>query len=150
MNMDLINSKKSPFAKPLKPATVEVCRAWLRHFPGILPKHEQPQAFSVLTNETVPDLEDWFASPMQHAKPQVVPPAGLYHQHQLPSNFPPQVNVAVAAQPAHNTANQWQHHHYFSASSQANFPQSQDRYICPTCNKAFSRPGVRISIQGRR
>jgi uncharacterized Zn-finger protein len=36
--------------------------------------------------------------------------------------------------------NPWQHHHYISASAQSNFPQSQDRYVCPTCNKAFSRP----------
>lgn len=34
----------------------------------------------------------------------------------------------------------WQHHHYISPSSAASFPQSQDRYICQTCNKAFSRP----------
>lgn len=33
-----------------------------------------------------------------------------------------------------------QHHHYISASSASTFSQSQDRYICPTCNKAFSRP----------
>lgn len=36
--------------------------------------------------------------------------------------------------------NSWQHHHYISPSSAASFPQSQDRYICQTCNKAFSRP----------
>lgn len=34
----------------------------------------------------------------------------------------------------------WEHHHYISHSSTATFPQSQDRYICQTCNKAFSRP----------
>ncbi|KAF2209707.1 hypothetical protein CERZMDRAFT_30389, partial [Cercospora zeae-maydis SCOH1-5] len=38
------------------------------------------------------------------------------------------------------TSNPWEHHHYISPSSQATFPQSQDRYICTTCNKAFSRP----------
>ncbi|KAF2036290.1 hypothetical protein EK21DRAFT_49722, partial [Setomelanomma holmii] len=37
-------------------------------------------------------------------------------------------------------SNPWQHHHYISTSSQSAFPQSQDRYICSTCNKAFSRP----------
>ncbi len=37
-------------------------------------------------------------------------------------------------------ANPWQHHHYISPSSQASFPPAQDRYICQTCNKAFSRP----------
>ena len=39
-----------------------------------------------------------------------------------------------------NGPNPWQHHHYISPSSAASFPQSQDRYICQTCNKAFSRP----------
>jgi len=39
----------------------------------------------------------------------------------------------------------WEHHHYMgnSASSHAAaglYPQSNNRYICPTCNKAFSRP----------
>jgi hypothetical protein len=44
-----------------------------------------------------------------------------------------------------NGSNVWQYYHYMSASSQAAFPQSQDRHICSTCNKAFSRPSsVRI------
>jgi len=62
---------------------------------------------------------------------------GLYSQRPLPSNFPP-----TAAQSAPNlpTTNPWEHHHYISPSSQSNYPQSQDRYICQTCNKAFSRP----------
>jgi uncharacterized Zn-finger protein len=32
------------------------------------------------------------------------------------------------------------HHHYISTSSGGALPQQQDRYLCPTCNKAFSRP----------
>lgn len=62
---------------------------------------------------------------------------GLYSQRPLPSNFPP-----TAAQSAPNlpTTNPWEHHHYISPSAQSNYPQSQDRYICQTCNKAFSRP----------
>jgi len=39
-----------------------------------------------------------------------------------------------------SASNPWQHHHHSSPNSQAAFPQSQDRYICPTCSKAFSRP----------
>ncbi|EON66462.1 hypothetical protein W97_05560 [Coniosporium apollinis CBS 100218] len=65
---------------------------------------------------------------------------GMYSQRPLPSNFPPPsapVAVPASASPA---SNPWQHHHYISHSSQAAFPQSQDRYICQTCNKAFSRP----------
>ena len=38
-------------------------------------------------------------------------------------------------------SNPWQHHHYISPSAAAAFANQQaDRYICQTCNKAFSRP----------
>lgn len=66
-------------------------------------------------------------------------PHNLYQQRPLPSNFPPQP-MAVQQTSHMPTSNPWEHHHYISPSSQATFPQSQDRYICPTCNKAFSRP----------
>jgi uncharacterized Zn-finger protein len=69
--------------------------------------------------------------PLSHA-------ADLYYQRPLPQDFPPSV-VPVSVTPS-TTSNPWQHHHYISPSSQAAFPQSQDRYICPTCSKAFSRP----------
>lgn len=71
----------------------------------------------------------------QAAQPQI---SGLYYQRPLPQAFPP-LPVAVTLAPAAG-ANPWQHHHYISPSSAASFPQSQDRYICQTCNKAFSRP----------
>ncbi|KAK3397896.1 zinc finger protein [Sordaria brevicollis] len=67
------------------------------------------------------------------------PPSGLYYQRALPQTFTPSVPVSVTLAPA-TGANPWQHHHYIAPSSTASFPQSQDRYICPTCNKAFSRP----------
>lgn len=73
------------------------------------------------------------AQPAQGAQPQV---SGLYYQRSLPQSFPPPMNVAVPA----SGANPWQHHHYLNPSGGASYPQSQDRYICPTCNKAFSRP----------
>ena len=63
----------------------------------------------------------------------------IYGQRPLPSNFPPPPPVPMNV-PMTGATNPWQHHHYISASSQASFPQSQDRYICQTCNKAFSRP----------
>ena len=66
--------------------------------------------------------------------------SSLYHQRPLPSNFPPPPPMQVQSAPSHPARNPWEHHHYISASSQATFPQSQDRYICQTCNKAFSRP----------
>lgn len=71
--------------------------------------------------------------------PSYQAPNALYQQRPLPSNFPPPATV-----PVHSTnlptSNPWEHHHYIGPSSQTTFPQSQDRYICPTCNKAFSRP----------
>ena len=62
----------------------------------------------------------------------------MVHQRPLPQNFPP-ANVPMAAPPA-SGAIAWQHHHYLNPSPGHPYAQSQDRYICPTCNKAFSRP----------
>ncbi|EXL58948.1 hypothetical protein FOCG_02355 [Fusarium oxysporum f. sp. radicis-lycopersici 26381] len=72
-----------------------------------------------------------------------VPPAvqpqemNPYYQRPLPQAYPPPVSMSA---PAPSGANPWQHHHYLNPTGAAAFPQSQDRYICPTCNKAFSRP----------
>ena len=42
---------------------------------------------------------------------------------------------------APDQSNLWQHHHYIAPSTSAAFAAQQtDRYICNTCNKAFSRP----------
>ncbi|ROW10345.1 hypothetical protein VMCG_01981 [Cytospora schulzeri] len=72
--------------------------------------------------------------PTPPPQPQV---SGLYYQRPLPQAFPPMsLGIAMPS----SGANPWQHHHYISPSSAASFPQSQDRYICQTCNKAFSRP----------
>lgn len=65
---------------------------------------------------------------------------GMYGQRPLPTNYQPQAISLPMPAPSPNGSNVWQHHHYISASSQSAFPQSQDRYICSTCNKAFSRP----------
>ncbi|KAI0393387.1 hypothetical protein F5Y17DRAFT_310971 [Xylariaceae sp. FL0594] len=64
--------------------------------------------------------------------------SGLFYQRPLPQNFS-SLPVAVSLAPS-SGANPWQHHHYISPSSAASFPQSQDRYVCQTCSKAFSRP----------
>lgn len=80
------------------------------------------------------------SGPYYSTDSHVMNSATLYGQRPLPSNFPPPVTVPLSAGPTQTDPNPWQHHHYISASSQAAFPQSQDRYICPTCNKAFSRP----------
>lgn len=75
--------------------------------------------------------------------------ASMYYQRTLPSTFPPPSIPTAMAQglpilhdgsPIHH-GHQWQHHHYISPASSAAFAsQSQDRYVCQTCNKAFSRP----------
>lgn len=76
--------------------------------------------------------------PMQPTPPPQPQMQGLYYQRPLPQAFPP-MPVSVTLAPT-SGANPWQHHHYISPSAAASFPQSQDRYICQTCNKAFSRP----------
>lgn len=70
----------------------------------------------------------------------VLPSSGMYAQRSLPSNFPPPLHIPLGMGPAPSGPSPWQHHHYINHTSQSSFPQSQDRYICPTCNKAFSRP----------
>ncbi|KAK3498310.1 hypothetical protein B0T13DRAFT_258236 [Neurospora crassa] len=77
--------------------------------------------------------------PMQPTPPPQQQMSGLYYQRPLPQTFTPAVPVPVTLAPV-TGANPWQHHHYIAPSSTASFPQSQDRYICQTCNKAFSRP----------
>lgn len=64
------------------------------------------------------------------------PVGGIYAQRALPSSFPPQAH----APPTMPATNPWEHHHYIGPSSHSTYPQTQERYICPTCNKAFSRP----------
>jgi hypothetical protein len=80
------------------------------------------------------------SSPYYPSDTPILPSSGMYTQRPLPSNFPPTVHISLPSGPAGVTASPFQHHHYINQSSQASFPQAQDRYICPTCNKAFSRP----------
>lgn len=85
-------------------------------------------------------------------------PPPMYYQRPLPTNFPPPppAPAPVPMDPAISNSRQehspieqgsspWQHqhqhHHYISPSSSAALSgQPQDRYVCQTCNKAFSRP----------
>lgn len=98
-----------------------------------------PQSPGSMSNYSYP-------SPAQ----QSMGPSSMYYQQRpLPSTFPPP-NVPVTISPSMSNSheaspvdpnNPWQHHHYISPSSSAAFAgQSQDRYVCQTCNKAFSRP----------
>lgn len=74
-------------------------------------------------------------------------PNGIYYQRPLPNVRDPHLQIAFwtpanisRSQYAPTSTNPWQHHHYIAPSSSACFPLPQDRYICPTCNKTFSRP----------
>ncbi|KAI0454017.1 hypothetical protein F5B21DRAFT_261355 [Xylaria acuta] len=98
------------------------------------PQSYAPQAFaSSYLNQ--PGMSTYYTPPLPTAQSQI---SGLFYQRPLPQSFPP-LPVTVSLTPS-SGANPWQHHHYISPSSAASFPQSQDRYICQTCNKAFSRP----------
>lgn len=61
-----------------------------------------------------------------------------FYQRQLPRTFPP-VDGSVSLGSA-SASGPWQHHHYLNPICGVSYPQSQDRYTCPTCHKAFSRP----------
>lgn len=74
----------------------------------------------------------------------------MYYQQSLPSSFP-SAGIPTTITPTGPNPHEaspidhhhpWQqHHHYISPSSSAAFAnQSQDRYVCQTCSKAFSRP----------
>lgn len=76
--------------------------------------------------------------PMQSLPPPPPPQVpGLQYQRPLPQAFPPPASpLSVTASGGYV----WQHHHYLNPSNGIPFPPTQDRYICQTCNKAFSRP----------
>lgn len=64
---------------------------------------------------------------------------GLNQQRPLPTNFPPTGNGVPHIDPQMAPPT-WQHHHYYPPVGGPAYPQTQERYPCPTCNKAFSRP----------
>jgi hypothetical protein len=93
-------------------------------------------------------MSPYYANPMQPVarnaqnfglcyQPKVCP---LRPLHERLLNHSKQIPPGTLVTPF--GANPWQHHHYILPSSAAAFPQSQDRYIRQTCNKAFSRPST--------
>lgn len=116
--------------------------------------NQSPYSGSTYVASPQQSMSSYYQSPMQ-AAPAQSQISGLYYQRPLPvssssyfiGNFadstqqyaPSMLPVSVSLTPSSGT-NPWQHHHYISPSSASAFPQSQDRYICQTCNKAFSRP----------
>lgn len=70
--------------------------------------------------------------------------SGLSQQRPLPANFPPTIpspssQASLPIDPQMSVT-QFQHHHHYPASGGSPYMQSTDRYQCPTCSKAFSRP----------
>lgn len=124
--------------------------------PAAMAYSQSPYNASQYTVSPQQSMSSYYSNPMQPTPPQSQI-SGLYYQRPLPQvcypapklnafiannekQFPPPLMpVSVTLTPS-SGANPWQHHHYISPSSAAAFPQSQDRYICQTCNKAFSRP----------
>lgn len=95
-------------------------------------------SFSSSPFSAQPPVGNYYQSPLQTTAsphPQI---SNLYYQQALPQSFPP-LSVPVVVAPS-SGANPWQHHHYLNPSHGAGYTPNQDRYICQTCNKAFSRP----------
>ncbi|KAF2798890.1 hypothetical protein K505DRAFT_295580 [Melanomma pulvis-pyrius CBS 109.77] len=121
--------QNGPQVPPLK-------RDSLTSQPAMSPFNAPPYAQSPYASSPGAASNQSFYSPETHAYNSV----GMYGQRALPSNFQPQSMPLPVPTTSANASGVWQHHHYISTSSQSAFPQSQDRYICSTCNKAFSRP----------
>jgi hypothetical protein len=100
--------------------------------PQTSPYNASPYATSVYSASPGAMSSSGFYSPNQAGYAV----GGIYTQRPLPSSFPPQPH----APPTMPATNPWEHHHYIGPSSHSTYPQTQERYICPTCNKAFSRP----------
>ena len=106
------------------------------------PRHPSQSPNSSAPCETSPSNVSTYSNPLQPYSPGTI---GMQYQRPLP---PPKSPLAIS----HGTplvsnisqfghANPWEHHHYISPSTSAAFASQQtERYICPTCNKAFSRP----------
>lgn len=67
---------------------------------------------------------------------------GLAQQRPLPVNFPPQLPSPTTNTPPIDpqASAAYQHHHHYQATSPSAYQQITERYVCPTCQKAFSRP----------
>lgn len=109
------------------------------HVPRVPVQPHYQQHFAAPASYMAPSSMGAYYSQMQATPPPQPHVSALYYQRPLPQQFPP-MPVPITLTPGASGANPWQHHHYISPSSAAAFPQSQDRYICQTCNKAFSRP----------
>ncbi|KAL2432339.1 hypothetical protein ABEF95_005569 [Exophiala dermatitidis] len=113
---------------PAYPASVDATQ-WssahpLRPHPDVLPQDHLPRAPPAAYGEHPAE------APMYNGLPQ---------QRPLPANFPGPVG-GPGLPPIDPQMAPWQHHHYYPPANAPAYPQTQERYICPTCNKPFSRP----------
>lgn len=118
-------------------------RRSLHSQPSISPYHTSPYGLSPYA--TSPEAASISASYYSPPNPQYNNP-GMYAQRDLPS-FETHTMPLPPPNSAPDASGVWQHHHYISPASQSSFPPSQERYICATCGKAFSRPSsLRIHV----
>ena len=77
------------------------------------------------------------AVPSSEPPPDSVSYSGMAQQRPLPTDFPgplpgislPPIDAAMAPT--------WQHHHYYPPANPPSYPQTQERYICPTSTSRF-------------
>ena len=97
-----------------------------------------------LTRQATDSVHDQVSRPPpgSYIEPSREPPgySGLVHQRPLPVNFPPPISGQGLPPIETQITPTWQHHHYYPPANPPAYPQTQERYICPTCNKPFSRP----------
>ena len=111
-----------------------------------------PSSQSPYQNSPYPDSPSTSSS-YAYPPPATSGPQSTYYQRPLPNTFPPNLPPTInpttptssETSPVDANVSQWQqqhqHHHYIAPSASASFPgQPSDRYVCQTCNKAFSRP----------
>ncbi len=64
----------------------------------------------------------------------------LTQQRPLLTNFPSPIAGSSLPPIEPQMAPTWQHHHCYPPANPPAYPQPQERYICPNCDKPFSRP----------
>lgn len=117
-----------------------------------MPPHPSQSPFQNSPYPPSPSAASNYSYPSPAHPNNVTGGQAMYFQRPLPNNFPPGIPGSVnppmtnsqdgsPIDPSNPNQFQHQHHHYIAQSSAANFTgQSQDRYVCQVCNKAFSRP----------
>ncbi|EFQ97177.1 hypothetical protein MGYG_00220 [Nannizzia gypsea CBS 118893] len=111
-------SNRSSFSEVREARYPSPANSNVAHFASPEQKASSPEFYpaSVPTFKPIPVAQPQPQQPTQH------------HHHQM---------VNMGEMTATTT---WQHHHYFPPSNTTAYPLNHDRYICRTCNKAFSRP----------